>query len=87
MFNLINSFLVTFIFLFAQSFHAADPWEVSVEHAPSGRFDTNVVAMTWMPTFCNANNVSNNEICSNEFKLHGIWLFITAFTATIMIRY
>ncbi|WP_318498983.1 ribonuclease T2 family protein [Photobacterium leiognathi] len=78
MFNLINSFLVTFIFLFAQSSHAADPWEVSVKHAPSGRFDTNVVAMTWMPTFCHANNVSNNEICSNEFKLHGIWPYYLA---------
>ncbi len=53
-----------------------DPWEVSVEHA-SCDADTNVVANDLF-TFCNANNVSNNEICSNEFKLHGIWPYYIA---------
>ncbi|CAM2944305.1 ribonuclease T [Vibrio ordalii] len=64
--------LLSLLFLFATFSYAIDDFEVSVENAPSGVYDMNVIAMTWMPTYCEFISKDKNN-CNNEIKLHGIW--------------
>lgn len=53
---------------------AQDPWEISAVHSKSGYYDTNVVAMTWQPTYCLLKGLTPADpLCHNAFKLHSIW--------------
>ncbi|UKA27411.1 ribonuclease T [Photobacterium damselae subsp. damselae] len=70
--------IIVLCLTFANITYAEDSFEVSVNNAPSGLYNTNVVAMTWMPTFCNIRQLKNDENCVNDFKLHGIWPYYHA---------
>ncbi|MCW7552483.1 hypothetical protein NX722_07455 [Endozoicomonas gorgoniicola] len=66
----VNSLVVILSLLFTFSVNASDPWEKEVNHAPSGRFDFNVYAVTWQPTYCLQNGKNH---CANRFYVHGVW--------------
>ena len=67
--------VLIFIYLLCFSswpLYALDDWEVSLDKAPSGKYDFLVYAVSWNPGFC-ATQKSIITNCTNQFKVHGIW--------------
>lgn len=71
-FTSFSSFLIMLICYFSSTVYALDDWEVSLDKAPSGKFDFLVYAVSWDPGFC-AIHKNFTENCVNKFKVHGVW--------------
>jgi len=65
------------IFLSYKVIYALDKWEISIEGAPSGKFDFNAYSVTWQPSFCEIYQKQDLG-CDNTFKVHGVWPYYEA---------